>query len=178
MLDFQQLPYDILNKIFLKVLDFDYMDTRHFINKLIKIEDIELLNYMLNNVDILELNKRYKINFFALVTDEIINFNSLLMVALKHNKLKTFILISKKFPEYDQIFIINWVFRDRIRKNKTLEYILNNPNNETIEYLKYKDQKNFKIYYDDIFLKKTLTNLKYTIPTKTPTPPEYMFSII
>jgi hypothetical protein len=157
MLDFQQLPDDILKKIFIVVLDFDYMDTRHIITKLIKKEDTELLNYMLNNVDILELEERYKLKW---INRETLDFNSLLMIALKHNKLKTFILISEKFPEYNQRFIINWVFEKRIRRNKTLEYILNNPNKKTIEL--FEDHQNFKKYYDDYFHQKDLGN--FTIP--------------
>jgi hypothetical protein len=122
---------------------------------------------MLNNVDILELEERYKLKW---INRETLDFNSLLMIALKHNKLKTFILISEKFPEYNQRFIINWVFEKRIRRNKTLEYILNNPNKKTIEL--FEDHRNFKKYYDDYFHQKDLENIKYTIL------PKYIFSII
>ena len=108
---------------------------------------------MLNNVDINELDKSFKNDIGPFKGVE---FNSLLITSLKQNKLKSFTLICKYFPDYNQLFLIDYVFENRTRKNKTLDYIINNPNNGTKEIMKKRKQENFKEYMNDIFFKRSL----------------------
>lgn len=152
--DLSLLPSDILNKIFINVLNVSHCQVyNNVVKQIIKNEDIELLKYMLNNVDINELDKSFKNDIGPFKSVE---FNSLLITSLKQNKLKSFTLICKYFPDYNQLFLIDYVFENRTRKNKTLDYIINNPNNGTQEIMKKKNQENFKEYMNDIFFKKSL----------------------
>ena len=151
--DLSLLPSDILNKIFINVLNVSHCQVyNNIVRQIIKNEDIELLRYMLNNVDINELDKAYKTDIGPFKDVE---FNSLLITSLKQNKLKSFTLISNYFPDYNQFFLIDYVFQNRTRKNKTVDYIINNPNDETKEIMKNKNQ-DFKEYMNDIFFRKSL----------------------
>jgi hypothetical protein len=107
---------------------------------------------MLNNVDIKELEKKFICNIGPF---EGIEYNSLLITALKQNKIKSFSLINNYFPDNNQLFLINYVFEKRTNKNKTLDWIINNPNNNTIEKMKQRET-NFKEYMDDKFFRKKL----------------------
>jgi hypothetical protein len=147
------LPSDILNKIFINVLSVSHCQIyNNIVRQIIKNEDIELLKYMLNNVDIKELEKKFIRNIGPF---EGIEYNSLLITALKQNKIKSFSLINNYFPDNNQLFLINYVFEKRTNKNKTLDWIINNPNNNTIEKMKQRET-NFKEYMDDNFFRKKL----------------------
>ncbi len=147
------LPSDILNKIFISVLSVSHCQIyNNIVRQIIKNEDLELLKYMLNNVDIKELEKKFIHNIGPF---EGILYNSLLITALKQNKIKSFCLINNYFPDNNQLFLINYVFENRTNKNKTLDWIINNPNNNTIEKMKQRET-NFKEYMDDRFFRKRL----------------------
>jgi hypothetical protein len=102
-----------------------FLIVKFMIRQIIKKEDIALLKYTLNNVDIKYLEKKFIHNIGPFRG---IEYNGLLMPALKQKKSSSLL---NYLPDNNQLFFTNYVFENRINHINlnpiTLDWIINNP---------------------------------------------------
>ena len=155
-INLQLLPTDILPKIFIHL----FSSSKHFnavlpLKQIIKKNDIELLRYILNNINIEELNKSFTHDLATLFDTIGLYFdkNNIIEYVMKQRKLEMFQMVNSFLPDYNQITTISDVYEYQLQNVfvfgntiKIIEWISKNPNKKGLKMLKnYNDINNSKI---------------------------------